>query len=303
MMKCLVLVMLCMVASVVEGKHLRADARSSFSLRSDALSAVESSIDSVEQHLSHAVSLLANDTALHKAFATQLDKLNASKEVRDAVARAINQTQQGLANKTLADSSTLGKADTNKPSSFLKRDASKEKDVSLNKLQKEQQILKDLFAHLKGRISGLNKHEKEGKKEQEEMRNKMSQTLDSDRQKLEAARKNYANESFEVVRLVNRTRMDERELHYWNQIGVSEHGSFHANLKVTHSLMAHVKDVLQAYSQRMTKGAVDSTMMKKIKQISMPSAFLFIKRSLHLEVRDELAHRRLTEHLLNSSAH
>jgi len=245
---------------------------------------------------------LVNDTYLHKKFAKELEQQNASKKVQEAVAGVITDYQRGLANKSSDKANATNTAATTKPASFVKAGAAKTKVQTLDTLRKQQQILKDLFAHLKGRISGFNKEAREDKTDQESMRKKMSEQLEGDRKKLEQAKQTSPG-SFQVERLTNRTRMEERELHYWDEVEKNQHGMFHTNLKVTHGLMARVKDVMEAYSQRLTKGTVDKSTMKAVEQISMPSAFLSIKHSLHLEIQDEREHRKLSDHLLRPSRH
>jgi len=241
--------------------------------------------------------LLANDTALHKHFRKELEQRNASKEVHEIVSQGVSKYQADLAKKVNDTANDTKLQYPGIPASFLKGQGAKSNSSSSKNLQQEQQVLKDLFVRLKSKISGFNKAERTDKKGSELRVAKVQERLDTDRKQLEEAKKSNPG-SFDVERLTNRTRMEERELHYWNQVATNQHGMFHANLKMTHGLMSRVKDVLDAYSQKMTKGSVDSTTMKAIRAISLPRVFMSIKHSLRLEVQDEKEHRKLTEHLL-----
>lgn len=149
-------------------------------------------------------------------------------------------------------------------------------------LHQGQDMLTDLFAHMKKSIARLNKRETEGKDSNEKIVARLQAKYDQDRKKLN----DTTLSAWEHELLVNRTQMDERELKYWETGRDIQHKMFHTNLKLTHSLMSRVKTVMEAYKQALAHGHIDAKVRKALEAAtqSMPKALLESASELRREV-------------------
>lgn len=165
--------------------------------------------------------------------------------------------------------------------------AAKAKNVTAL-LHNEQRLLTDLFSHLKLNIKHFNEEEKSSKGQNSEVLKRLQDRLKRDQEKLKAGKLS----KFEHEELVNRTRLEEHEVKYWSHGRELQHTLFHANLKLTHGLMARVKTVMEAYTQALSKGKVDPQLLKAMKGASLPKAFV----EMRAELKGAAKHDRL--HLL-----
>merc|ERR1719310_231273 len=210
-------------------------------------SQMSSSINDVQSHLREA--FLQFKSLVTPAKANLFKKNQATKQgeakmnTRAAVMTAVNKTTKGNASL-----------------------AANIKD----RLQGEQSILENLFKHLKNNIANFNKEEKKGKVDSERTIQKLQARLKDEKAKLQ----NKGLNAFEHELLVNKTRMDEIELKYRLSDRDLGHQMFHTNLKLTHGLMARVKNVLAAYSDAFAKGHVDQEVMNKVAKEASPKAFV-----------------------------
>eukprot|EP00427_Karlodinium_veneficum_P058327 CAMPEP_0169380564 /NCGR_PEP_ID=MMETSP1017-20121227/40933_1 /TAXON_ID=342587 /ORGANISM="Karlodinium micrum, Strain CCMP2283" /LENGTH=207 /DNA_ID=CAMNT_0009480007 /DNA_START=123 /DNA_END=746 /DNA_ORIENTATION=+ len=117
-------------------------------------------------------------------------------------------------------------------------------------LKSQQRKLDDLFKHLKLNIANFNKREAEQKQDGQEYAKKIQERLEKDRKRLQDS----SLSAFDHEMLVNRTRMEERELKFWTRGRELQHDMFHSNLKLTHGLMSRVKSVMEAYKQMLATG-------------------------------------------------
>lgn len=127
-------------------------------------------------------------------------------------------------------------------------------------LQKEKDTLKSLFAHLKLSIARSNKGEEESKSKNKETIERLKLRLEKDRAKANDTRLSAKDREM----YANETRMEERELQYWNRGRELQHGMYHANLKMTHGLMSRVKTVMEAYEEVLTKGHLAPELAKAL---------------------------------------
>jgi len=155
-------------------------------------------------------------------------------------------------------------------------------------LKQEQSVLEDLMKHLKSNIATYNKEDSEGKKKSEEMVDRFQKKLKKDK----AALNQTGLSDFDHARLVNQTRMDELDLKYWSRDRELQHNMFHANLKMAHGLMSHVKNVIAAYKEAFTKGHVDATLLKKVQNEVVPKAFVQMREDLKQHAEQYTTHLR-----------
>jgi len=135
------------------------------------------------------------------------------------------------------------------------------------KLQTELGNLQNLFSHLKSRIGTLNKDEHEGRdvddkmiKEQEDMIHKAQIEL------------NWTNlTKWQRQIRVNRTKGAQAELVYWKRHRELSHGSFHANLKMSHGLMDKVQGIMKMFHKVLEGKKVENKDLEAIKR-GLPSA-------------------------------
>eukprot|EP00747_Dinoflagellata_sp_TGD_P184289 gnl/TRDRNA2_/TRDRNA2_39792_c0_seq1.p2 gnl/TRDRNA2_/TRDRNA2_39792_c0~~gnl/TRDRNA2_/TRDRNA2_39792_c0_seq1.p2 ORF type:complete len:282 (-),score=75.10 gnl/TRDRNA2_/TRDRNA2_39792_c0_seq1:18-863(-) len=147
-------------------------------------------------------------------------------------------------------------------------------------LEKEKKVLEGLFTHLKSNIADFNKNEKKGKSDNTAMLTSLKKRLAADQEKL----KSKSLSQFQHEALLNRTRMEQKEIQYWSTGREIQHNMFHAHLKMTHGLMERVKSVLDAYNDMLTKGKLDAKTKEAIKMASesLPKAFIEMRRELKL---------------------
>jgi len=194
-------------------------------------------------------------------------------------APAANKTEPKLANATKAAKAA--------PVVNLKKLSG---DEFKKAVKDEQNVLQDLFKHLKVNIASFNKQEGHDKDKTEVIRQKLEARLKKDKATL--AMKNISD--FERERLTNATRMEAHELEYWNRDRDLQHHMFHSNLKMTHGLMSRVKTVMEAYKEAMSKGAIGPDLMKKVHSMS-PTAAAFLEMRKDVKERAHLykVHLRL----------
>lgn len=157
-------------------------------------------------------------------------------------------------------------------------------------VKQEQDVLQELFKHLKTNIAGFNKQETKDKDKTLAIRKRLEDRLKRDKAKL--AMKNISD--FERERLTNSTRMEEHELAYWTRDRDLQHHMFHSNLKMTHGLMSRVKSVLEAYKEAFAKGKIDPALMKKVRAMSpTKAAFLEMRKDVRERAHLYKVHLRL----------
>merc|ERR1719324_11726 len=160
-------------------------------------------------------------------------------------------------------------------------------------LKSQQVKLDELFKHLKLNIANFNKREAEQKQDGQEYAKRLQERLDKDRKRLQ----DTSLSAFDHEMLVNRTRMEEKELKFWTRGRELQHDMFHSNLKLTHGLMSRVKSVMEAYKQMLTTGKVDSKLTKALHE-SLPKSFIQRKETLRKDVRRLGKHLKLSAMLL-----
>eukprot|EP00746_Dinoflagellata_sp_MGD_P002456 gnl/MRDRNA2_/MRDRNA2_104768_c0_seq1.p1 gnl/MRDRNA2_/MRDRNA2_104768_c0~~gnl/MRDRNA2_/MRDRNA2_104768_c0_seq1.p1 ORF type:complete len:327 (-),score=92.15 gnl/MRDRNA2_/MRDRNA2_104768_c0_seq1:45-1025(-) len=154
----------------------------------------------------------------------------------------------------------------------------------------EQDVLNNLFKHLKVNIANFNKQETKDKDKTAAIRKRLEDRLKKDKATL--AMKNISD--FERERLTNSTRMEQHELDYWNRDRDLQHHMFHSNLKMTHGLMSRVKTVIEAYSQAFKKGKIDPALMKQVHAMSpTKAAFLEMRKDVRERAHTYKVHLRL----------
>jgi len=154
----------------------------------------------------------------------------------------------------------------------------------------EQDVLNNLFKHLKVNIANFNKQETKDKDKTASIRKRLEERLKRDKATL--AMKNISD--FERERLTNSTRMEQHELDYWNRDRDLQHHMFHSNLKMTHGLMSRVKTVIEAYKEAYSKGAINPDLMKKVHAMSpTKAAFLEMRKDVRERAHTYKVHLRL----------
>lgn len=164
---------------------------------------------------------------------------------------------------------------TNKTSVELKKEESKlinnqTSNHTLNhtaKLQQELGNLQHLFKHLKSRIGVINKDEHQGRDEDAKMIKEQEQIIQTAQKQL-----NWTNLTKDQRELrVNRTRSAESELIYWKKHRELSHGSFHANLKMSHGLMDKLQQTMKIFNKVLAGKKVEKKDIESIKR-GLPSA-------------------------------
>jgi len=157
-------------------------------------------------------------------------------------------------------------------------------------VKEEQDVLNDLFKHLKVNIANFNKQETHDKDKTVEIRKRLEARLAKDKATL--AMKNISD--FERERLVNSTRMEAHELEYWTRDRDLQHHMFHSNLKMTHGLMSRVKTVMEAYKEAFTKGKINPDLLKKVHDMGpTKAAFLEMRNDVKERAHLYKVHLRL----------
>lgn len=156
------------------------------------------------------------------------------------------------------------------------------------RLKEQEDLLKNLFAHLKSSVTHSNKNEKENKDENAKLVKSQEEKIKADHEKL----KNPKLSAHDRERLVNRTQADERTLTYFKRGRDLQHSMFHSNLKIAHGLMSRVKNVLEIYTESLAKGQIDAKAraLLKTSMESVPRALLETQHKLR---RTRRAGRRL----------
>lgn len=219
------------------------------------VSRMSSIIEDVQSHLRAA--LVQFESWVTPAKANVLKKASPTKQVAKKAAKmvAVNHTTHGHANHTAHGHAAA--------------------EIKA-KLQGEQSMLENLFKHLKGNIANFNKEEKKGKEDSEKLIEKLQARVKDEKSRLQ--KKGLSH--FEHELLTNHTKMDEIELKYRLEDRKLGHQMFHTNLKLTHGLMARVKNVLEVYSDAIAKGHVDQELINKVKKEGSAQAFVQIREEL-----------------------
>jgi len=152
--------------------------------------------------------------------------------------------------------------------------------------QKQESILETLFKHLKSNIVNLNKQESSAKEVAAKSIQRLQARLKKDKEELQ--KKGLS--SFEHDRLVNKTRTDTFELQYWTRDRSLGHSMFHTNLKMQHTLMSRVHDVIAVCKEAASKGHVDPGLMRKLQSQALPKAFIQMRSTLNHKAQQYYAH-------------
>jgi len=238
------------------------------------ISQVQDGLDTALLQFESLVEPKANAT---KVNVTKAAPVAAKKDVK--VAPAANTSKPKLANVTkaakVAQVTNLKKLN---PDDFKKA------------VKEEQDVLANLFKHLKVNIASFNKQETHDKDKTADIRKKLEARLKRDKDQL--AMKNISD--FERERLTNATRMEQHELEYWTRDRDLQHHMFHSNLKMTHGLMSRVKTVMEAYKEAFNKGHISPDLMKKVHSMSpSKAAFLQMRKDLKERAHTYKVHLRL----------
>lgn len=135
------------------------------------------------------------------------------------------------------------------------------------KLQTELGNLQNLFSHLKSRIGTLNKHEHNGHDEDDKMIQEQEDMIHKAQVEL-----NWTNlTKWQRQIRVNRTKGAQAELVYWKRHRELSHGSFHANLKMSHGLMDKVQQTMKMFHQLLAGKKVEMKDLETIRR-GLPSA-------------------------------
>lgn len=268
----------------------------------EELTIVESEARQLDANIVNAAETLAKALMLFQSLAEGVPKANHSATAEAPAAKKAAPAKKEAPAAKLA--TPPKKAEAAKPAA-MKAVAKEAKKVGANAtsnasskkvvqnvtfvLKQEQSVLEDLMKHLKSNIATYNKEDSEGKKKSEEMVDKFEKKLKKDKEEL--AQKGLSD--FDHARLVNQTRMDEVDLKYWSRDRELQHNMFHANLKMAHGLMSHVKNVIAAYHEAFTKGHVDAGLLKKVEaEVVTKKAFLQMREDLKQNAEQYKTHLR-----------
>lgn len=234
------------------------------------------------------------EDGLSTAF-MQLESLHAN--ATNATPAAANKTGSKPSNATKVASVESNK--THAVASNVTKNVTKAPVVNLKKLApaefkkavaEEQDVLANLFKHLKVNIANFNKQETKDKDKTAAIRKRLEERLKKDKATL--AMKNISD--FERERLTNSTRMEQHELDYWNRDRDLQHHMFHSNLKMTHGLMSRVKTVIEAYKEVASKGKISGALMNKVHSMSpTKAAFLEMRKDVRERAHTYKVHLRL----------
>jgi hypothetical protein len=135
------------------------------------------------------------------------------------------------------------------------------------KLQTELGNLQNLFSHLKSRIGTLNKDEHNGHDEDDKMIQEQEDMIHKAQVEL-----NWTNlTKWQRQIRVNRTKGAQAELVYWKRHRELSHGSFHANLKMSHGLMDKVHQTMNLFHKLLEGKKIDTKDLEAIRR-GLPSA-------------------------------
>jgi len=215
----------------------------------------------------------------------------AAEELSDASHRLADMLLDVMSNATTSNATPSALRGASKSSNHSSTMFSA--NVSTN-LKTQQHKLDDLFKHLKLNIANFNKREADSKQDGQEYAKKLQERLEKDHKRLQDA----SLSAFDHEMLVNRTRMEERELKFWTRGRELQHDMFHSNLKLTHGLMSRVKTVMDAYKQMLTNGKVDPKLTKALHE-SLPKSFIQRENKLKKDVRRLGKHLKISAMLLH----
>lgn len=131
-------------------------------------------------------------------------------------------------------------------------------------LKAEQDVLKKLLTRMKSSISRLNKGEGSSKSMSLNMTQRLSRRLEQDRARAHDPNLSAADREL----YANRSRVEEDEMKYWSRGRELQHGMYHANIKMTHGLMARVKTVMDAYQAVLEKGHLSTEQAQALRAAS-----------------------------------
>jgi len=235
------------------------------------------------------VEALSQALTIIEGTVTEKDAVNVrALLLQNATAKSANAT---AVNSTVVKNGTITAVATNSTKKMNRTEL----------LKNQQSSLKELMSHLKGSISTFNKAESKGKDDSAREVDEAKARLDEDYRKL-----NQSNLSaFEFELYTNRTRTDKSMVQYWGRQRESAHSMFHANLKMTHTLMSKVKSVMEAYEEMLSKGKLSK---KASQQMKSATESLRGGKAALIQEHSELTQERIIErkdeakYLLNEMA-
>jgi hypothetical protein len=248
-------------------------------------------------HSRHAASYAStqreNNQLLEMANIAKAELSEASMRLEEVLMDgALNGTAAAL-NGTATESPALRGGAKASSNVTAKRELSANVSAAL-KIQKGK--LTDLFKHLKSNIADFNKRESEQKRDSQIYAERLKKRLEEEKKRL----KDPKISDFDRELLTNRTKTEEHELKFWTHGRSLEHDMFHSNLKLTHGLMLHVKTVMEAYEQMLTKGKVDAKLTDALHQASssLPKAFVQRESRIKKDVMKLNKHLKISARLL-----
>lgn len=134
-------------------------------------------------------------------------------------------------------------------------------------MQAELGNLENLFSHLKSRIGTLNKDEHDGHDDDDKRIKEQVDIIHQTQGEL-----NVTNlTKWQRQLLVNRTKGAQVSLDFWKRHRELRHGSFHANLKMSHGLMDKVQQTMKMFHKVLEGKKVEKKDLEAIKR-GLPAA-------------------------------
>lgn len=207
-------------------------------------------------------------------------KKEATKKANSSITNSTKvSSKQDAANKVQTARSTTSKA-----SNAVAAISKKAKVQAV--VQAQQSVLENLFQHLKGNIVSLNKEESSSKEVSQKQITRLEERLKEEEAKM--TKKDLSK--LEHEELINQTRTDKVELQFWTDERNLGHQMWHTNLKLQHGLMSRVRSVISACKEAVTKGHVDSQLIKQIQAQALPKAFLQMQSTVEQKTQQYYAH-------------
>ena len=128
-------------------------------------------------------------------------------------------------------------------------------------LLKEKEVLQGLMGRFKEDIKHLNQVDSRGDARQKEVVAEITKQLQEDERKLH----NPSLSELSRQALLNHTAMEKRQLADWSTAGSLGKKMYHAELSVTHGMMAKVKKVMQAYDSVLSTGTMAPSLASALK--------------------------------------
>lgn len=217
--------------------------------------------DQVEAACISALEMLASPQNLSNSTQAKPAQL-ATVKSHDGNLRATNKTSAELKKEEASANQTI-----NHTTNLVVNQTSNQNLNHTQKMKQELDNLQHLFGHLKGRIGILNRAEREGHEEDDKMIKEQEEIIQRSQAQL-----NWTNLTKTQRELrVNRTRSAEVELAYWKKHRSLSHGSFHANLKMSHGLMDKLQQTMKIFNKVIAGKKVAKKDIEAIKR-GLPSA-------------------------------